>query len=436
MAKVATITITQHLLCVGLATALCAAADPGANQGAFRVISTLPDYSQPGELLEGSPGLFYSIAQLAGTGSFAVYTVTLKGKTTTLTSFASGYNIGAVVSGPNDRFYDAVAYLSNPGNVFSVTKAPGLQEYPTQAIFPLLVQDLPNGTFLGLGSIPGSHSLVNCDQEGNVTQFYQFPSGDYIESLLYASDGNYYGVDYGAAGPYAYRVTPSGALTSLYSFPTSAFSGALGAPLVQGSDGNLYGAAPYGGANGTGTVYKLSLAGDYTLVYTFPKGPGGFPTTLIQASDGNLYGTTSGNTQEPKGHSVFFRLTTSGQYTQLYAWPYSTCPCSLTQGSDGQIYGIASPGHEYFAWDGGLAKPAPNAPQFTPASGAAGTQVLIWGYNLLSPSVKFNGVAATSVTGSGPNYVVATVPSGAATGPITVTTPGGSYTTQTSFTVQ
>jgi hypothetical protein len=133
---------------------------------------------------------------------------------------------------------------------------------------------------------------------------------------------------------------------------------------------------------------------------------------------------------------VFFRLTTSGQYTQLYAWPYSTCPCSLTQGSDGQIYGIASPGHEYFAWDGGLAKPAPNAPQFTPASGAAGTQVLIWGYNLLSPSVKFNGVAATSVTGSGPNYVVATVPSGAATGPITVTTPGGSYTTQTSFTVQ
>ena len=48
-----------------------------------------------------------------------------------------------------------------------------------------------------------------------------------------------------------------------------------------------------------------------------------------------------------------------------------------------------------------------------------------WGYNLLSSSVQFNGVAAAAVEGSGPNYVYAAVPAGATSGPIAVTTPGG-----------
>jgi len=62
--------------------------------------------------------------------------------------------------------------------------------------------------------------------------------------------------------------------------------------------------------------------------------------------------------------------------------------------------------------------------------------VLIWGNNLLSASVQFDGVAATDVSNSGSNYVWATVPAGAATGPITITTPGGTATTQGSFSVQ
>jgi hypothetical protein len=62
--------------------------------------------------------------------------------------------------------------------------------------------------------------------------------------------------------------------------------------------------------------------------------------------------------------------------------------------------------------------------------------VRIWGANLLSATVQFNGVPAVAVSSSGPNYVWATVPAGATTGPISVTTPGGSNTTQASFTVQ
>ena len=104
------------------------------------------------------------------------------------------------------------------------------------------------------------------------------------------------------------------------------------------------------------------------------------------------------------------------------------------------IYGSAGLGGKYgggeiFALNASLAKPAPRVLRFNPRSGAAGTQVVIWGTNLLSASVTFNGVTATAVSNSGPNYVLATVPSGATTGPITVSTPGGTYTTKNSFTL-
>jgi hypothetical protein len=117
------------------------------------------------------------------------------------------------------------------------------------------------------------------------------------------------------------------------------------------------------------------------------------------------------------------------------------CQCSLIQGSDGIIYGTAGQGGptakgSVFALDLGLPKPAPQALVFSPTAGKVGSKVRIWGYNLLKASVTFNGVAATTVKNSGPNYVYATVPTGATSGPITVTTPGGPSTTMATFTVE
>ncbi len=117
------------------------------------------------------------------------------------------------------------------------------------------------------------------------------------------------------------------------------------------------------------------------------------------------------------------------------------CQCDLVLGSDGIIYGTAQGGGAtgagaVFALDVGLPKPQPWAGEFGPQAGPAGTRVRIWGHNLLAASVQFNGVPATAVSSSGPNYVWATVPSGAVTGPITVVTPGGANTTKSNFTVQ
>jgi len=106
------------------------------------------------------------------------------------------------------------------------------------------------------------------------------------------------------------------------------------------------------------------------------------------------------------------------------------CPCKLIQGSDGNLYGTTGSGGPggggtIFEIEVGLPVPAPQARSFQPSSGAKGTEVMIWGDNLLSATVSFNGVAGKDVHSSGSNYVWAEVPAGATTGPITVTTPGG-----------
>ena len=65
-----------------------------------------------------------------------------------------------------------------------------------------------------------------------------------------------------------FRMTPSGALTTLVSF-NGADGNSPQAPLVQGSDGNFYGTSEYGGANGRGTVFRVTPAGVLTTLVSF-----------------------------------------------------------------------------------------------------------------------------------------------------------------------
>jgi uncharacterized repeat protein (TIGR03803 family) len=72
-------------------------------------------------------------------------------------------------------------------------------------------------------------------------------------------DGNFYGTTYGAYGyGTVFQLTPGGAFTNLV-----AFSYANGAHpdgvLLQGPDGNFYGTTSQGGANGWGTIFRLSI---------------------------------------------------------------------------------------------------------------------------------------------------------------------------------
>jgi uncharacterized repeat protein (TIGR03803 family) len=118
---------------------------------------------------------------------------------------------------------------------------------------------------------------------------------------------------YGGAGQSCYsgcgtvfKITPSGTLTTLYSFRGSDGANPL-AGLVQGSDGNFYGTTYGGGANSDGTVFKITPSGTLTTLYSFAGSGGAFPYGgLVQGSDGNFYGTTYGGGAHDAG--TVFRL--------------------------------------------------------------------------------------------------------------------------------
>ena len=433
----------------GFMLAVCAAMAGIISAGqtpTFRVVYSMTGgYDQPGGLIEGSPGVFYSIA---GSGPGIVFSVTSQGVQTILASFPTASFQSLLVSGPDRRFYSSLYWgAGNPiYDVFSVSSAANSKRvYSAQNIDPALTQNLPDGRLLGVGVGPSAGTawdVFESDVDGNVTWIVQFPSTDRTENVIYASDGNFYGVAeaLNASTGYLFRLTPSGSSTILYNFPAGTFTAYLPTPLLQADDGNLYGATTSGGANGTGMIYKLTLSGQFTLLHSFEKGsiPHG-PISLIEASDGNLYGVA----QNDSLVGQIFRITKSGGYEVVYqmSGAEGNPPCWLVQGSDGIIYGIAHAGGStgegaVFALDAGLHKPKPTAQQFQPKSGAVGTEVRIWGYNLLLASVTFNGVAATTVSNSGSNYILATVPTGATSGPVTVTTPGGTTTTRASFTVR
>ncbi|SPE50062.1 hypothetical protein SBV1_1030001 [Verrucomicrobia bacterium] len=87
---------------------------------------------------------------------------------------------------------------------------------------------------------------------------------------MQSSDGNLYGTtDGGGAGVggTVFRMTPSGALTTMVSF--NGTNGISPPGLVQGSDGNFYGTTEYGGANGRGTVFQVTPAGVLTTLVSF-----------------------------------------------------------------------------------------------------------------------------------------------------------------------
>ena len=396
--------------------------------------------SAPIGIVEGSPSVFFAQA-----GGAIIFSVTTQGATTVVASFATPPYIvesapGAM--GANSLFYSSVSQTTigpGSGNMFSVTAAAGSEKiYSTLGlVMNPLAGNLPDGKLFGLvyDLSNGTLGIGTSDLSGNVATIYQFPGTDRPNTPIYGADGSYYGtaITYGTPNGYFYKVTPSGSFTKVATLPF------LGDGIVmQATDGNFYGVQGPNFTTQQGAVYKMTPAGVFTTLHEFGVSTNGIVNSLIEGSDGKLYGATQGN-------STIFSLTATGAYKLLFKTTngitQGLCTCIVTQGSDGITYGTALGGGTsgaglIFALNADLPVPKPQARQFTPASGAAGTKVRIWGYNLFGASVEFNGVPATEVYNSGSNYVWATVPTGATTGPLTITTPGGTATTKASFTVE
>src|ERR1700722_15200455 len=140
--------------------------------------------------------------------------------------------------------------------------------------------------------------------------------------LVQGTDGNLYGTTFVStgAGGTVLKITTKGVLTTLYPFCPDGEPCTNGAQpeagLVLATDGNFYGTAMNGGANGFGTVYQVTPAGKVTALHSFDSTDGAEPeVALIQASNGELFGTTSIGGSSDVG--TIFDITTAGTFTSL-----------------------------------------------------------------------------------------------------------------------
>jgi uncharacterized repeat protein (TIGR03803 family) len=345
-------------------------------------------------LLLASDGNFYGTTPTGGPGTFTgadygtVFRITQAGVFTNLVNFTSdnGTNPYAPpIEGSDGDLYGTTAGggplgPTRNGTVFKMTKAgvlTTLLEFPydpTTDTFPnglspqaALVQG-SDGNYYGTTVGGGTPNIQNTAGHGTI--FEMSPAGALLQSvtvhqsngepgdprapLIQASNGNFYGTSYEGGGDTnagtIFEFTPEGVLTTLHSFVGGAgntgdrpYDG-----LLQGSDGNFYGTTEYGGTAELGTVFKISPAGDYTVLVNFtgPNGEQPF-ASLIQASDGNFYGTASLGGTDSLG--TIFQLTPAGVFTTIYnfsknealgAFPRG----ALVQGSDGNLYGTTMGG--------------------------------------------------------------------------------------------
>lgn len=294
-------------------------------------------------LHRGTDGSYYGTTGTDGAyGNGMVFKISFDGTASTLHDFIHSEGCGAtagVIQGSDGYLYGTTTGCgqNNTGTVFKLTTS---------------------GAVVWVYSFPGPRYFGD----------FANPRGDLIE----ATDGYLYGTTSGTGtAGIVYRLSHSGIFTTLYSFGSSSKDGRNPeAGVIQGSDGFLYGTTEFGGLYDGGTVFKLSLSGQETVLHSFsfssddtdgyrPVAP------LVQGTDGNFYGTTSeggggggadARTLIPAG--TIFRITPSGNETVLwsfFAYDYRSSPpvgpqdpiAGLIQGQNGSFYGTSYKGGKY-----------------------------------------------------------------------------------------
>ena len=282
-------------------------------------------------LVQATDGNFYGTTNYSGSGDYCnygcgtVFKITPGGNLTTLHNFDGtdgGYPVAPLVQGSDGNLYGTTSRFgaNGAGTVFKMA---------------------PNGTLTTLYNL--------CAQGGSNCTDGSYPSA----GLVQASDGNFYGTtisggtnDNGIGGT-VFKITPSGTLTTLYSFcsqPNCADGAVLYAGLVQTSDGNLNGTTYEGGTtnnncpSGCGTIFKITPSGVLTTLHSFDGTDGSAPGAGLQASDGNFYGVTGGGTNSD---GTVFKITPNGTLTTLHSFDGTDGegPSGLLQASDGNFYG-------------------------------------------------------------------------------------------------
>ena len=461
----------------------------------FGNVSCDPTFpSGAGIIAQGRDGDLYSTAAAGGcVNNGAAFKMSPSGVMTLLHSFNNANGDGlnpqsGLTLGTNGAFWGTSigGAAFNGGNIFTITPSETFtsvysfcaQANCTDGGVPVAPPVLGlDGNFYGMTVDKGNVSICTVENGGCGVIYRITPTGKYkvlytfdntnganpAGPLLLGTDGNFYGTArYGGTfngvfngNGVFFRITPSGQYTPIYTFcsMTNCLDG--GQPtdgLVQGTDGNFYGTTLVGGTHlysnfFGGTIFKMTPAGQITVLYNFCSQPnctdgGNAVAGLIQGTDGNFYGTTQ--TGGANFNGTVFQITPQGLYTVLHSFDYAdgNSPLGpLIQATNGILYGQTNGGGTgpcintgcgvFFSFAMGL----PTYISPVTSYGQEGSTVEILGNNLNgTTAVSFNGVSATFTVSSN-TYLTAIVPAGATLGLIQVTTPKGVLTSKTSFRV-
>jgi uncharacterized repeat protein (TIGR03803 family) len=503
---------------VSVVLLLCATTAIASPAQTFKVLATFngTDGESPeGAVIQGTDGNFYGTTAQGGAHYYgSVFKITPAGKMTTLYGFGAepnctdgGQPVAALVQGTDGNFYGTtyfggaksticgVELYFGYGTIFKITPAGNLTtlysfcslsncadgEYPLAGLLQAI-----DGNFYGTtewGGANGAGTIFKITPGGVLTTVYSFCSkancadGAYpFSGLIQSADGTFYGTTEGggvsvsycsSGGGFAcgtvFEITPSGKLTTLYTFcsvkncpdGSSPFAG-----LIQDANGNFYGTTSAGGylgsqnstcydSGGCGTIFEIGSDRKFHTLHAFcmqhgcPDGM--WPIAgLIQATDGKLYGVASAggssNTCEV-GCGTIFRITSDGAFTVLYSLTNTDGAqpsAGLLQGTRGDFYGTT---FADMGWEGpgtvfSLSMGLEPFVTFVRGTAKVGKWVEILGQGFTGTSgVSFNGAPAAFKVKS-PTYLAAEVPAGATTGPVTVMTPSGTLTSNLPFRVR
>lgn len=467
---------SNFCLILGLALACGALIFSMAGRAQAQTLTPLAEFDgangfQPfGSVIQATDGNFYGTTTNGGGHGYGnVYRITPSGEVTSIYNFCKRLNCAdgetpesTPVLGSDGNLYGTTTDINGfgHGTVYKMTLSGELTTlYTFCALAECADGSIPNGLMLASdgnlygttfeGGTSGWGTIFRISPSGAFTSLYSFCSlancDDGVSPTyppIEGSDGNLYGATrQNPTGGVLYKLTLAGNYKVLYSFCRGIFctAGSQALQLVQDANGNFFGTTQYGGSYGYGTVFELTSQQQFIDLHDFDKTDGAYLNAgLTLASDGNFYGmTVEGG---PAGVGTVFEVTAAGAFRTLYTFapPYGgESTGGLFQGTDGYVYGT-TPGSQGNA-------PYGSVFQFTtalspvvetaPGAGKAGQSVLILGNGLSgSSSVTFNGIAARFTVESD-TYIRATVPAGATTGVVSVVTPSGTLDSSPQFVV-
>jgi len=248
-------------------------------------------------LIQATDGNLYGVTIYGGAntcigspGCGTVFKITLSGTLTTLHNFN-----GADGSAPLDGLIQATN-----GKLYGTTGFGGANNVC--------------GTNIGCGTV------FSMTTGGTLSTLYSFCAQSGCKDgtgpntrLVQGTDGKFYGTTFrgGISGDFGtiFVLTSAGSLRTLHRFIGQ--DGFDPAELLQGSDGNFYGTAKFGGntncPSDCGTVFKITIRGVMTSLHRFHGNDGANPYGgLVQAADGTFYGTTAFG--GANGDGTIFRL--------------------------------------------------------------------------------------------------------------------------------